>query len=254
LSLGRRKKEEGRKIIRPFLIVNSKCIGAFMQPQYNEGAGKQLRRDAKQLRIQALCRYCVATGLVLPLLVYGVAHFDPLFLLVALLIGVLTAPPLIEEGKKLWNESQRYDQGACGEEKTEQVLKSLTQSGWIAEYNLILPPVGDIDVWLRSPKGSNFILEVKSHPTLVVLDGDVLKNQPSNGKLRDFNKDFLEQIAQQKKAIKKAKKLTKVTGVVVFSDAKVKLSNKKKIRGAYVMELGDLVSRLQELDRTYQSR
>jgi F0F1-type ATP synthase assembly protein I len=225
-----------------------------MQPQYNEGAGKRLRRDAKQLRIKALCSFGVATGLVLPLLVYAVAHFNPLFLLVALLIGVLTAPVLIPEGNRLWKKSQRYHQGACGEEKIQQVLEPLIQSGWMREYNLSLPQVGDIDVWLRSPKGSNFILEVKSYSKVVLLDGDVLKRQSSNGKLRDFDKDFLEQIAKQVRAIKKAKKLTKVTAVVVFSDAKVSFSNKKKIGDAYVMEEGNLVSGLQELDRTYQSR
>jgi len=249
---GRRKKEEGRKIIRPFLIVNYKCIGAFMQPQYNEGAGKPLRRHAQQLRTKALYKYGAATGLVLlPLLVYAVAPFAPLFFFVAaaLLIGVLIAIPLIEEGKKLWKSSQRFDQGAYGEEKTQQVLEPLIQSGWIAEYNLSLPEVGDIDVWLRSPKGVNFILDVKSHSTEVLLDGDVLKRR-YYGKLRDFEKDFLAQIAKEVTAIKKAKKLTKVTPVVVFSDAKVSFSNKKKIRDAYVMELGDLVSRLQELDRT----
>jgi len=32
------------------------------------------------------------------------------------------------------------------------------------------------------------------------------------------------------------------------------LRNKKKIRGAYVLELGNLVSRLQELDRSYKTR
>jgi hypothetical protein len=228
-----------------------------MQPQYNEGAGKSLRRHAKQLRAKALYRYGAATGLVLlPLLVYAVAPFAPLFFFVAaaLLIWVLRALPLIEKGNKFWNESQRYNQGACGEEKTQQVLESLIQSGWIAEYNLSLPEVGDIDVWLRSPKGVNFILDVKSHSTVVLLEGDVLKRQSYDGKLRDFDKDFLAQIAKQVTAIKKAKKLTKVTPVVVFSDGKVSFSNKKKIRGAYVMELGNLVSGLQELDRTYQSR
>jgi len=68
--------------------------------------------------------------------------------------------------------------------------------------------------------------------------------------LRDFEKDFLAQITKQVTAIKKAKKLTKVIPVVVFSDGKVSFSNKQKIRGAYVMELGNLVSGLQELDRT----
>jgi len=224
-----------------------------MQPQYNEGAGKPLRRHAQQLRTKALYRYCAATGLVLlPLLVYAVAPFAPLFLVAALslLIGALIALPLIEDGKTFWKSSQRFDQGACGEEKTQQVLESLIQSGWIAEYNLRLPQVGDIDVWLRSPKGVNFILDVKSHSTVVLLDGDVLKRQSYDGKLRDFEKDFLAQIAKEVTAIKKAKKLTKVTPVVVFSDAKVILSNKQKIRGAYVMELGNLVSGLQELDRT----
>ena len=221
-----------------------------MQPQYNEGAGKSLRRHAKQLRAKALYRYGAATGLVLlPLLVYAVAPFDPLFLVAALVIGALIALRLIEKGKKFWNESQRYDRGACGEEKIQEVLESLIQSGWIAEYNLRLPQVGDIDVWLRSPKGVNFILDVKSHSTVVLLDGDVIKRQ-SYGKLRDFEKDFLAQIAKEVTAIKKSKKLTKVTPVVVFSDAKVSFSNKKKIRGAYVMELGNLVSGLQELDRT----
>jgi hypothetical protein len=53
-----------------------------MQPQYNEGAGKPLRRHAKQLRTKALYRYGAATGLVLlPLLVYAVAPFAPLFFL-----------------------------------------------------------------------------------------------------------------------------------------------------------------------------
>ena len=228
-----------------------------MQPQYNEDAGKRLRHEAQQFRTKALYRYGAATGLVLlPLLVYAVAPFAPLFFFVAaaLLIWVLMAVPLIEDGKTFWNESQRYDRGACGEEKTQQVLESLTQSGWIAEYNLRLPQVGDIDVWLRSPKGVNFILDVKSHSTVVQLDGDVLKRLSYDGKLIDFKKDFLAQIAKQATAIKKAKKLTKVTPVVVFSDAKVILRNKKKIRGAYVMELGNLVSRLQELERTYKSR
>jgi hypothetical protein len=224
-----------------------------MQPQYNEGAGKSLRRDAQQFCTKALYRYGAATGLVLlPLLVYAVAPFAPLFFFVAaaLLIGVLTAPLLIPDGNKFWNDYKRYDQGAHGEEKTQQVLEPLIKSGWIREYNLILPQVGDIDVWLQSPKGVNFILEVKSHSTVVRLDGDVLKRQSYRGKLRVFEKDFLAQIAQQATAIKKAKNLTNVTPVVVFSDAKVSFSNKQKIRGAYVMELGNLVSRLQELDRT----
>ena len=226
-----------------------------MQPQYNEDAGKPLRRQAKQLRTKALYRYGAATGLVLlPLLVYAVAPFNPLFLVAAIVIGALIALPLIQDGKKFWKSSQIYDQGACGEEKIQEVLESLIQSGWIAEYNLRLPQVGDIDVWLQSPKGVNFIIDGKSHSTVVVLEGDVLKRQSYDGKLRDFEKDFLAQIAKQATAIKKAKKLTEVTGVVVFSRAKVSFSNKQKIREAYVMEEGDLVSRLQELDRTYQSR
>jgi Nuclease-related domain len=221
-----------------------------MLPQYNEGAGKSLRRRAQKLRTKAFYKYVAATGWVLlPLLVYAVAPFDPVFLVVVFLIVVLIALPSIEEGKKFWKSSQNFDQGACGEEKTQQVLESLIKSGWIAEYNLRLPQVGDIDVWLRSPKGVNFILNVKSHSTEVLLDGDVLKRR-YYGKLQDFEKDFLAQIAKEVTAIKKAKKLTNVTPVVVFSDAKVSFSNKKKIRGAYVMELSNLVSGLQELDRT----
>ena len=119
-----------------------------MQPQYNEGAGKRLRREAQQRRTEALYRYGAATGLVLlPLLVYAVAPFAPLFFFVAaaLLIGVLTAPLLIPEANTLWNDYKRYDQGARGEEKTQQVLDPLIQSGWIREYNLALLSQGMIN-------------------------------------------------------------------------------------------------------------
>ncbi len=93
-----------------------------MQPQYNEGAGKRLRREAQQFRTKALYRYSAATGLVvLPLLVYAVAPFDPLFLCRSfLLIWALRALRLIEGGKKFWKASQRYDRGACGEEKIQK--------------------------------------------------------------------------------------------------------------------------------------
>jgi Nuclease-related domain len=216
---------------------------------HNKSAGKPLRRRAQQLRTKALYRYVAAPGMVLlPLLVYVVAPFEPLFLVAALLIGTLIALPLIEEGKKFWKSSRNFDQGAYGEEKTQQVLESLIKSGWIVEYNLRLPKVGDIDVWLRSPKGINFILNVKSHSTEVVLDGDVLKRR-YYGKLTDFEKDFVAQITKEAKALKKDKKLTKVTPLVVFSDAKVNISHEKKIKGTYVIGLGDLVSKLRELDR-----
>ncbi len=59
-------------------------------------------------------------------------------------------------------------------------------------------------MWLRSPKGVNFIIDVKSHSTVVQLEGDVLKRLSYDGKLRDFKKDFLAQITKQVTAIKKA--------------------------------------------------
>lgn len=220
-------------------------------PRRNDRAGKPLRDHAKQLRAKALYRYGGAGGLVLlPLLVYAVIPFQLPFLVVAVLVGAAIAFPLVDRGRKLWRRSKNFDQGAYGEEKTQQVLQSLIGSGWRAEYNLKLPQVGDIDVWLRSPRGINYILDVKSHSTEVVLDGEMLKRR-YRGRLRDFEKDFLAQVAREVTAIKKAKKLTKVTPVVVFSDAKVSISNKKKIRGAYVIELGDLVSRLREIDQNW---
>jgi len=71
-------------------------------------------------------------------------------------------------------------------------------------------------------------------------------------KLRDFEKDFLAQIAKEATALKKAKNLTNVIPVVVFSDATVSISHEKKIKGAYVIGLGDLVSKLREIDRSWR--
>ena len=215
----------------------------------NDRAGKSLRLHAKRLRMKALNKYGAAGGsILLPLLLYAVAPFDLPFLVAALVVGAVVAFMLIEKGKELWRSSKNFDQGADGEEKTQKVLQVLIRDGWKAEYNVQLPPVGDVDVWLRSPKGINFILNVKSHSTEVVWDGDVLKRR-YYGKLRDFEKDFLAQIAKEATALKKAKNLTNVTPVVVFSDAKVSVSHNKKIKGAYVIGLSDLVSKLRQIDR-----
>ena len=214
-------------------------------------AGKSLRLHAQRLRRKAFNNYSTAGGLMLlPLLLYAVAPFDLPLLVTILVLCAVVAFMLIEKGQELWRSSKNFDRGAGGEEKTEQVLQVLIRDGWEVEYNVQLRSVGDVDVWLRSPNGINFILNVKSHSTEVVLDGDVLKRS-YYGKLTDFEKDFLAQIAKEAKALKKAKKLTKVTPLVVFSDANVNISCEKKIKGAYVIGLGDLVSKLRELDRNW---
>ena len=152
---------------------------------------------------------------------------------------------LIPRGIYLWKRANHADQGAAGEELIEKTLKPLKQRRWHIEYGIRHKRVGDVDVFLISPNGKAFTVDVKSHRATVIADGNVLYRL--HGKTKTlFEKDFLAQAKKQAMAMKQLKKLEFVTPVIVFSDAQVTITDKSVAR-VYVMDRTKLVACLQKL-------
>lgn len=108
-----------------------------------------------------------------------------------------------------------------------------------------------IDVFLISPQGKAFVVEVKGHSGRgeIVFDGKELKIREGS-LLKSFpeNKNFLKQVTGNARAVKEAKKLRWVEAVIVFPNAKVSIQTlDNRVQNVYVVEGSSLVERLQQL-------
>lgn len=163
------------------------------------------------------------------------AYFYGIF--VAIAIG------LIFNGIYLWRRANRADQGALGEAETAQAIQQLEQENWQIEYGLLLGNrLGDADIVCLSPKGRAYVIDVKSHRGEVCTDGKRLYRQMGKSTY-EFEKDFLDRAMQQALQVKKQKKLSFVTPIVAFSNAKVSVPA-RKLRGVYVVQQSQLLSLL----------
>jgi hypothetical protein len=149
------------------------------------------------------------------------------------------------QAQQLWRKANRADQGAAGEEAIAAVLTSLQSEGWQIEYGVRDRSVGDVDVFLLSPQGRAYTIDVKSHRGEVRSDGKQLYRQYGRSQY-PFEKNFLNQAKRQAVAIKKLKQLSFVTPVVAFSQARVEVEQ-NPIAGVYVVGKQDLVKCLRSL-------
>lgn len=180
-----------------------------------------------------------------------VAALLPLFLL--LFIGVSTiavigiyAGCLIFSGinffqaQHLLKRARYADQGAAGEEAIATILKPLETKGWTIEYGILIRSIGDIDVFLLSPQGRAFIIDVKSHWGEVRSDGRKLYRWHKHS-TQPFEKDFLAQAKRQAVEVGKLKNLKFVTPMIAFSNARVEISS-NPVAGVYVVSKSTLMS------------
>jgi hypothetical protein len=144
-----------------------------------------------------------------------------------------------------WKRANHADQGAAAEEEIAQVLASLENLGWQIEYGVRDRRVGDVDVFLLSPKGQAYTIDVKSHRGRVQFDGKQLYRQYGQSR-KLFEKDFLKQAKHQAVVMKQRKKSKFVTPIVVFSSATIQgISN--PVEGVYIIGKEKLLSCLQSL-------
>ncbi|MBW4665598.1 MAG: NERD domain-containing protein [Chroococcus sp. CMT-3BRIN-NPC107] len=143
----------------------------------------------------------------------------------------------------LWKRADDADRGAAAEEQTAAILQPLQDRGWQIEYKVPLPKGGDVDIFLLSPQGNAYVIDVKSHQGEVRVNSDRLYRQYGKFKY-EFEKDFLRQVKYQAVFIRELKKLKFVTLMVVFSRANVQ-SDRHPIAGVYVLGVQQLLHYLQ---------
>jgi hypothetical protein len=166
----------------------------------------------------------------------------------------LTAAWLIKQRIGLERRAVKADKGALAEEKVSQLLAPLKRQGWKMKYNLMLPNRrSDIDVFLLSPQGKAFALEVKGHSGrgVIVFDEQEQELKIRHGSLlKSFpeNKDFLRQVRSNARAIKEYQNLRWVEAVIVFPNTKVDIPTPdRRVLNVYVVEGSFLVTLLHEL-------
>lgn len=210
-----------------------------------------MRVMARQRRTKALSGFAIAVlwvllPWVLPWLLQLVLPTVVLSLPTWIYFGCLVPASFSYlQAQRLWSKANRADQGAAGEEAIAAVLTPLQKEGWQIEYGVRDRSVGDVDVFLLSPQGRAYTIDVKSHRGEVRSDGKKLYRQYGRSQY-PFEKDFLNQATRQAVAMKKLKGLTFVTAIVAFSQAKVGIKE-NPVAGVYVVGKYDLVKCLRTL-------
>jgi hypothetical protein len=217
----------------------------------NGQPGDYVRSLARQRRLfKAFIPVLVVFFVVAPFLVSLLFQVD-----VGIFVyGVcwLAAAWLAFQSNGLERRALKADKGAFAEEKVSQLLAPLKRRGWRIEHNLKLPNRrADIDVFLMSPQGTAFAVEVKGHSGRgeIVFDGKHLKIRHGSI-LKSFpeNKDFLKQITSNARAVKEAERLRWVEAVIVFPNTKVSIQTpNNRVSNVYVVEGGSLVELLEQL-------
>lgn len=218
-------------------------------------AGKNIRKLALQRRFKAI-QLLIATVLLACLPFAGKAFVHQLAFITKTvvvmpvwiyLVCFSMAGVTLWGGLYLWKRANHADQGAKGEEDIATLLTPLSHEGWQIEYGIRDRRLGDIDVFLLSPKSRAYTIDVKSHKGSVRNQDGKLYRQYGQTRYT-FEKDFLSQAKQQAIAMKDKKELRFVTPIVVFSAANVEIST-NPINHVYVLGKENLLNQLRSLDR-----
>lgn len=155
------------------------------------------------------------------------------------LLGLLAAG----KGRYYWQRANHADQGAKAEEDVAVLLTPLTQKGWRVEFGIRDRQVGDIDVFLVSPQGRPYTIDVKSHRGRVYWTGEALMRQRGQTHA-PFEKNFLKQANRQAMVMKTRYGFPYVTAMIVFTHAYLDLPP-NPIAGVYILSPKDLLDCLQ---------
>lgn len=135
------------------------------------------------------------------------------------------------------------------EKTTGSSFRELQQQGWKITCNLSLPNGETVDVFLQSPKGNAFIVDVQSQWGEVVYEEGVLKLRQGIG-VSNFENDLLGQITDRAIAVKKMKRLRSVTPILCFTEAALSIETvNNKARDVYIVKREFLVRKLLRLEK-----
>ncbi|AFZ17795.1 NERD domain-containing protein [Allocoleopsis franciscana] len=129
------------------------------------------------------------------------------------------------------------------------LLSDLQQQGWKMKYNLPIPNLGEVDVFLQSPNKNYFIVNFQSYRGEVFFDEGILKRRDWKG-ISHFEQDLLQQMMAQSLALQTMKRLRSVTSVLCFSESTLSIETvNNKALDVYVVKKESLVRKLLRLDR-----
>lgn len=144
---------------------------------------------------------------------------------------------------------QAVVQNQPNENSLSLLLNDLQQQGWKMTYNLPIPNLGEVDVFLQSPHQNYFIVNVQPYRGEVFFDEGILKRRDWQG-VSNFEHDLLQKMMAQALAVQTMKRLRCVTPILCFSEATLSIETvNNKALDVYVVKKESLVRKLLRLDR-----
>ena len=135
------------------------------------------------------------------------------------------------------------------EDAIDILLSDLQQHGWKMTYNLPIPNLGEVDVFLQSPNNNHFIVSLQSYRGEVFFDEGILKRRDWKG-VSHFEQDLLQQMMAQALALQTMKRLRSVTPLLCFSESTLSIETvNNKALDVYVVKKESLLRKLLRLDR-----
>jgi hypothetical protein len=207
---------------------------------------KQIERQRKKV---AFAYFAAVIFLIfIPVFIYVDIGINSLSILIYLfcLVGAAYAA---ERGKKFWRAAQRAYQGREGEQKVNLSLKELEEDDWEVIYNIPLSLWGDADVFLRSPSGDYFVIDLKHNNGIVFFDGSMLKLRYGIDVFPFANnRDILATVKGQAAALKELQGVRYVTPIVCFTKAILEIyAENNLIQNVYVIHADYLLETLKKI-------
>lgn len=141
--------------------------------------------------------------------------------------------------------ARRAERGAQAERRMAGTLNGLPP-GWSCEAGIFFEGFGDIDFFIRSPKGKAFVIDVKSHKGEVIFSADESKlKRIVDGREKEFEKDVLKGARSQALRMSQERNINYVIPMLAFTKAKVSCQD-YQINKVYVLEENEVLKILQE--------
>jgi Nuclease-related domain len=160
---------------------------------------------------------------------------------------------LLLQAHYTWQRSHHASQGAQGEEAVANRLQPLLREGWQIAFGIRHPQVGDVDVFLQSPQGHAYVIDVKSHGGAVFYQAGRLQRRYGQT-VYAFEKDFLAQVRQQAQVMGRRSRTERpVVPILVFTRAQLNVPASpiadpdRALEPVHVWHQSELLTRLRQL-------
>jgi len=215
--------------------MNNQAMGA--------GSGPEQLAKARRIRSNILKMVCfVFVALPLPLIVvFGMPIWTAFISLIVARVCFLYS----QEHRRA---AERADHGGKAERVVaDKLLKSLAP-GWTLEAGIVFDGIGDIDIFVTSPSGKAFVIDVKSHRGAVKIADDQSRLlRQIDGEEREFERDVLKGVCVQAARIGRERSLNYVIPVLAFTKAKLLIEG-RKVNNVIVVESSYLVELMESIE------